>query len=118
MEGEMMRLEGKIWKNARGRSWLVAVPFLDVMTQGHSKRDALRMIVDAIESLVDRKGFEVDVRPLGGSTFTVGANQGGVLVALMLKHQPELHLRPRGHARAASARSVGSRRLDRPKSLG
>ncbi len=86
-----MRFEGRAWRDKRSKAWLIEVPLLDVMTQGTSKRDAIRMIADALESLVDRKGFKVDVRPLNGAAFTVGANQESVLIALMLKRQREAH---------------------------
>ena len=88
---EIMRFEGRAWRDRRSKFWLVEVPLLDVITQGGSKRDALRMIADAIERLVERKGFKVDLRPLNGSAFTIGANQESVLIALMLKRQREAH---------------------------
>jgi predicted transcriptional regulator len=61
------------------------------MTQGTSKKDAHRMIGEAIEALVDRKRFRIDVRPGIGAEFTIGANQGVILIALMLKRQREAH---------------------------
>ena len=46
-----MELEGRIWKD--GKFWLVEVPILDVMTQGKSRKDALRMIEDAVSGLIE-----------------------------------------------------------------
>lgn len=46
-----MELEGKIWKS--GELWLVEVPSIDVCTQGISREDALKMIVDAIKVLIE-----------------------------------------------------------------
>jgi predicted RNase H-like HicB family nuclease len=46
-----MEFEGRMWKD--GRYWLVEVPILDAMTQGKSKKDALRMIEDAVMGLVE-----------------------------------------------------------------
>jgi hypothetical protein len=86
-----MRFEGCVWKDKSSKYWLVEVPLLDVMTQGISKKDAYTMIADAIKGLVNRKGFEVDVRPLNKEFFTVGASIESVLVALMLKRQREFH---------------------------
>lgn len=60
-----MELEGRLWKS--GKFWLVEVPALEVMTQGHSRKEALSMIADAIEGLVDcyfptgSKDFKVNV---------------------------------------------------------
>ena len=86
-----MRFEGRVWKDKGSKYWLVEVRLLDVMTQGTSKDDAYCMIADAIETLVDQKGFKIDVRPLGGDAVTIGATQEGVLIALMLKRQREAH---------------------------
>ncbi len=77
-----MRFEGRVWKDKGSKYWLVEVPLLDIMTQGTSKGNACRMIADAIETLLDKKGFKVDVRRAGGETFTIGANQEGQLIAL------------------------------------
>jgi predicted RNase H-like HicB family nuclease len=86
-----MRFEGRVWKDKGSKYWLIEVPLLDIMTQGTSKSDAYCMIADAIESLVNRKGFKTDVRPLNKELFTVGANPESVIVALMLKRQRESH---------------------------
>ena len=86
-----MRFEGRIWKDKGSKYWLIDVPLLDVMTQGTSKDDAYSMIADAIESLVNQKGFKVDVRPLGSESFTLGASQENAMIALMLKRQREAH---------------------------
>jgi len=86
-----MRFEGRVWKDKKSKYWLIEVPMLDIMTQGVSKKDAYRMIADAIEVLIDQKGFKVNVRASDGSEFTVGANQEKTLLALMLKRQREAH---------------------------
>jgi predicted RNase H-like HicB family nuclease len=86
-----MRFEGRVSKDKGSKHWLIEVPLLDVMTQGTSKESAYEMLVDAIESLVDQKGFRVDVRAEGGHHFTVGANRETQLIALMLKRQREAH---------------------------
>lgn len=86
-----MRFEGRVWKDKGSKYWLIEVSLLDVMTQGTSKEDAYRMIADAIELLIDQKGLRVDVRPISGSEFTIGANKENALIALMLKRQREAH---------------------------
>jgi predicted RNase H-like HicB family nuclease len=86
-----MRFEGRVWKNKGSKYWLVEVPLLDVITQGTSKNDAYYMIADAIEALVNQKGFRVDVRPHGNESFTVGSSLESWMVALMLKRQREAH---------------------------
>jgi hypothetical protein len=86
-----MRLEGRVWKDKGSKYWLAEVPLLDVMTQGRSRSNAYGMMADAIQSLINKEGFRVDIRPAGGEFFTVGANQGTLLIALMLKRQREAH---------------------------
>lgn len=54
-----MRLYGKVYKD--GRHWLVEVPILDAMTQGRTRREALVMVKDLVETLADRPGFSVTV---------------------------------------------------------
>ena len=86
-----MRFEGRVWKDKRSKFWLIEVPILDILTQGTSKKNAHSMIGKAIEALVDQRGFQIDVRPGLEGAFTIGANQGVVLIALMLKRQREAH---------------------------
>ena len=81
-----MRFKGKVWKGRK--FWLVEVPALDVMTQGHTKREALEMIADAIEVLVNRPDFKADVYAAGrGGDFEVGSRNIGALVALYLQRR-------------------------------
>ena len=61
-----MELEGKLRKS--GKFWLIEVPAIEVMTQGHTRDEALAMIADAIEGLVgcyfpeEVKGFQVTIQ--------------------------------------------------------
>ncbi|OGQ06591.1 MAG: hypothetical protein A3G32_01710 [Deltaproteobacteria bacterium RIFCSPLOWO2_12_FULL_40_28] len=83
-----IKFEGKLFKE--GKYWPVCVPTLDVYTQGKSKKDALAMMKEAIELLVDRKGFSVLVNLLPGNTFILRTKQPDddrYLIALMLKNQ-------------------------------
>ena len=86
-----MRFEGRVWKDKGSKYWLVEVPLLDIMTQGTSKDNAYDMIADAIEGLINQKGFKIDVRPLGSESFTVGTTMENAMIALMLKRQREAH---------------------------
>lgn len=77
---------GKIWKE--DKFWLVKIPALNVMTQGRSKKNAIFMIKDAVEELVNEKGFHVKVVPAKNKNeFIIYANDVTPLVALMLKRQ-------------------------------
>ncbi len=80
-----MRFEGKIEK--KGSLWLIQATALDLMTQGHSRRQAWSMFKDAVETLVDVKGFQVEVFENSGHSFEFSANKPDVLIALLLKRQ-------------------------------
>lgn len=80
-----MRFKGRVWKGKK--FWLVEVPALDVMTQGHSRKEALAMIADAIEVLVNRRGFKVDVHYGSRDEFEVGSEDVGALTALFLQRR-------------------------------
>jgi hypothetical protein len=84
-----MRLEGRIWKD--GKHWLVEVPMLDVMTQGRARKEALAMVIDAIESLAHQKGFRAKLYRVEGEAIEVGSPDTAVLTALLLRRQREAH---------------------------
>jgi hypothetical protein len=80
-----MRFAGHVHK--AGRYWAVEVPILGVATQGRSKADAFAMIADAMESLVNRPGFSVEVFPGEGAYFEVGSADPAALTALLLRRE-------------------------------
>jgi hypothetical protein len=92
-----MELEGKVWKS--GGHWLVEVPSLDVMTQGHTKEEALEMIRDAILELARSyfsasfiKGFDVAVNDYKKNVIGIAAidsAESRTLLALSLRRQRE-----------------------------
>lgn len=43
-----MELEGKVWRDHESSWWLIEISFLEVMTQGKTRKEALRMIKDAV----------------------------------------------------------------------
>ena len=98
-----MRFPGRIEKN--GKFWLVEIPAFDATTQGRSRRDALAMAEDLIETMADTKGFRATAYPTAGNTFEIGANRIGVLLALLLRRQRERH----GLTLAEAAARMGQR---------
>ena len=99
-----MRFEGRVTKE--GRFWLADIPAFDALTQGRTKREALEMAKDLLETMADSSGFKITVYPAGrGETFEVGANQLRVLVALLLRRQRERQ----GLTLAEAARRMGQR---------
>ncbi len=84
-----MVLEGNIRKD--NKLWLIEVPSLDLITQGHSKRDAFAMLRDAIRLLIDRKDFKIKLRLLGSTLFLLESDDDTAMLALMLKRQRNKH---------------------------
>ncbi|MCK4412702.1 MAG: helix-turn-helix transcriptional regulator [Candidatus Eisenbacteria sp.] len=78
-----MRFAGRVFRV--GRYWAVEVPILDVVSQGRTKKDALEMIADAVESLANRPGFKLDVFPGAGEYLEVGSKDQAALTALLLR---------------------------------
>lgn len=88
-----MELEGKLWKS--GKFWLVEVPSVEVMTQGYSREEALKMIADAIKGLVDcyfpdeSKEFQVTVQEYKKGIIGVSTSNNSLMLAFSLKRQRE-----------------------------
>jgi DNA-binding XRE family transcriptional regulator len=78
-----MRFAGRVFRV--GRLWAVEVPILDVATQGRSRREALEMIADAVETLANRAGFTVDVYPGAKERFEIGSKDEATLTSLLLR---------------------------------
>ena len=74
---------GRVFRS--GRYWAIEIPILDIATQGRTKTEAYGMIADAVEALVNRKGFKVRVYGMKGSEFEIGASNQGALTALLLR---------------------------------
>ena len=80
-----MKLEGNIKK--QNNWWAIEVPLLFVFTQGKTKKEALSMVKDSIETLIDRKGFKVSIGDVSSQTFSIKANNLNTLMAFVLKQQ-------------------------------
>src|SRR6266516_4624381 len=82
-EGAEMRFEGKLTRD--GRFWLAEIPLLDAMTQGRTRKEALEMVGDWLETMVNKRGFRADVHPHGGGEFEVSGNDAAAMTALLLR---------------------------------
>jgi predicted RNase H-like HicB family nuclease len=80
-----MRFSGQVQK--AGRYWAIDVPILGVVTQGRTRKEAYEMIADAVESLVNKSGFHVEVFPGDEGYFEIGSPDVGALTALLLRRQ-------------------------------
>ena len=94
-----MRFEGKVTRD--GKWWLAEIPLLDALTQGRSRKEALEMIGDWVETMVNRTGFRAQVHLRGKAEFEVSTNSPAALTALLLRRRRE--------ATGASLREVASR---------
>ena len=82
-----MRLHGRVYKD--GKFWLAEVPMLDAMTQGRTRKEALTMVADLLETLANRPGFAVHVHPGQHEAFEVSAADTRGLLSLVLRRQRE-----------------------------
>ena len=94
-----MRFEGRLAKD--GRFWLAEIPILDAMTQGRTRAEALKMIGDWLETMVNRRGFQASVFPIGKNSFEVAGSDAASMTALLLRRRRE--------ATGASLRDVARR---------
>ncbi|HWO23738.1 MAG TPA: helix-turn-helix transcriptional regulator [Kofleriaceae bacterium] len=97
-----MLISGRIWKD--GSMWLAESEIVDVCTQGRSRKDALAMLADAFETLIDDPKVKITVEELddeGG--VTIESNRPAVLAAFVLQR---LRLRS-GRSLSQVAESMG-----------
>lgn len=82
-----MRFEGRLTHD--GKFWLAEIPLLDAMTQGKTKAEALHMIGDWLETMVNRKAFTAHVFPTGKETFEISGSDTAAMTALLLRRRRE-----------------------------
>ena len=80
-----MRFAGRAFKV--GRHWAIEVPIFGVVIQGHTKKEAYEMIADAIEALVNKENFKIDVHPGKGGYFEISSKDQATLTAFLLRRQ-------------------------------
>lgn len=90
-----MEFIGKIWKD--GKFWLVEVPVIDVCTQGHTRKEALMMIEDAIMELLKSyfpldkiKDFELEIVDYAKNAFGIKASNNNIMLSFSLIRQREM----------------------------
>jgi mRNA interferase HicA len=87
-EGGDIMFRGYVHKD--GKFWMIEVPDLDLMTQGHTKDEAYEMLVDLLKTATNRKGFRADIARHRNNTFLLrGRDEQSErdLIALLLKRQ-------------------------------
>ena len=77
----------------------------DAMTQGRTRKEALEMIADWFETMANRRGFSVDVHPVGRDEFEVISPDARTMVSLLLQRQRQRS----GLSLAQVARRLGAK---------
>lgn len=90
-----MELVGKIWKD--GKFWLVEVPVIDVCTQGHTRKEALMMIEDAIIELLKSyfyldkiKDFKLEIVDHEKNDIGIKSSNNNIMLSFSLIRQREM----------------------------
>ena len=78
-----MRFHGRVYQDRK--FWLAEAPILDAMTQGHTRKDALVMVADLLETLANRPGFQVQVHAGQGEAFEVSSTDTRSMISLRLR---------------------------------
>ncbi len=81
-----MLFEGKIHAKKKGEKFhSVEIPELGVFTEGKNPKDCYKMVKEALELMVDEKGFTVEVVPTSDTKFMVKGSDLKPLVAIFLQ---------------------------------
>ena len=96
-----MRFQGKVYRD--GRFWLAEVPIVEAITQGRTRKEALEMMSDWFETMVDQSGFSVTVHTVSADTFEVASSDIRAIVSLLLRRRREAS----GLSLAEAARQLG-----------
>ena len=83
-----MRFEGRLVRD--GKWWLAEIPLLEATTQGRTRKEALLMVGDWLETMVDRKGFRATVFARGKAEFEIAGSDAAAMTALLLRRRREL----------------------------
>ena len=82
-----MRFEGTVVRD--GKWWLAKIPLLDAMTQGRTRKEALEMIADWLQTMSGRDDFRATVFARGSGEFEVAGSDAVTMTALLLRRRRE-----------------------------
>jgi predicted RNase H-like HicB family nuclease len=85
LQGAVMRFEGRLVHD--GKWWLAEIPILDAMTQGRSRKEALEMIEDWLETMIEREGFRAKAHFRGKNEFEIDGSDTAAMIALLLRRR-------------------------------
>ena len=98
-----MRFQGKLYKD--GKFWLAEVPIFAALTQGRTRKEAVAMIADWFETLLNRPSVSVTVHEGKKGEFEISASDTKAMVCLLLQRQRQLN----GLSLAAAAERLGAK---------
>lgn len=82
-----MKLGGRVYKD--GKFWLIEIPLLDAMTQGHTRKEALEMAKDLLETLVNDPAVKFTITASAKSEYFEVSSGSPKLWALVLRRLRE-----------------------------
>jgi hypothetical protein len=82
-----MQIKGTVTKD--GKWWLIEFPLLNAMTQGRTRKEALAMGADWVESDINRDDFSATVSYEGDGVVSLTCNDDKALLALVLRRLRE-----------------------------
>jgi predicted RNase H-like HicB family nuclease len=77
-----MQILGKIWKE--GKLWVIECPTLDASTQGSSKKEALAMMVDLVQTMVNDDQYDVSICAVGKEGFSMTFKNPTPIIATII----------------------------------
>jgi DNA-binding phage protein len=82
-----MILSGKIWKN--GAYWLIECQALDALTQGLTKKEAMDMMVDWVQTAIDKPDYKLQITDTGKGRFQMKFDDPRPILGLMVDRARE-----------------------------
>lgn len=70
-----------------GSKWAVEIPTLEIFTEGKSKKHAMKMAADAVESVVNTKGAHATCLEEADGSVTVSVSDTHALIVAILREQ-------------------------------
>ena len=77
-----MQILGSIWKDRK--YWVIECPTLDVSTQGDTKKAALQMMVDLVQTMVNDRKYNVSIRIMGKDQFSMTFKNPTPIIAAII----------------------------------
>lgn len=80
---------GRVFK--RGKFWIAECDSLDASTQGFSKKEAIEMLADWIETAANNKSLLVRVGEGPKNSLIIETNENAAIIALILQRERQKH---------------------------